>query len=103
MEGASGRWVHRARNFAAHGGSDPRPHFVASFADGVPGYIPPSSEYPLGGYEVLEAHRYYGLPAAFAPGSAERLEAAAIALGRALDTDNNQARPVAGSILGAIN
>lgn len=66
-------------------GAAERPHFVTSFADGVPGYIPPAAEYPFGGYEVLEAHRYYGMPAAFAAGSAERLEALAIALGRGLD------------------
>lgn len=66
-------------------GASGRPHVVTSFADGVPGYIPPRGEYPHGGYEVLEAHRYYGLPAAFAPGSAERLQDAALALGRALD------------------
>lgn len=66
-------------------GADTRPHFVTSFADGVPGYIPPATEYPFGGYEVLEAHRYYGMPAAFAPGSAERLEALAISLGKRLD------------------
>jgi neutral ceramidase len=66
-------------------GTGTRPHFVTCMADGVPGYIPPESEYPSGGYEVLEAHRYYGMPAAFAPGSAERLEAAAIALNAALD------------------
>ncbi len=47
--------------------------FVVSLADGVPGYIPPREAYPAGGYEVAEAHRYYGLPAAFAPGSAEAL------------------------------
>jgi hypothetical protein len=65
-------------------GADARVHFVTGMADGVPGYIPPAAEYPSGGYEVLEAHRYYGLPAAFAPGSAERLEAAAVELGRSL-------------------
>ncbi|MGL4967472.1 MAG: hypothetical protein ACRC67_40015 [Inquilinus sp.] len=48
------------------------------FADGCPGYIPPAGEYRHGGYEVEEAHRYYGLPAAFAPGAAERLVEAAI-------------------------
>jgi hypothetical protein len=52
------------------------------FADGCPGYIPPASEYRHGGYEVEEAHRYYGLPAAFAPGAAERLVEAAIGLTR---------------------
>jgi len=53
--------------------------FVLSLADGVPGYIPARGAYPQGGYEVAEAHRYYGLPAAFAPGSAEALAAAALA------------------------
>lgn len=52
------------------------------FADGCPGYIPPAGEYRHGGYEVEEAHRYYGLPAAFAPGAAERLVEVAIGLTR---------------------
>lgn len=56
----------------------PRTPFVTSLADGVPGYIPPREAHPLGGYEVAEAHRYYGLPAAFAPGSAEALADAVI-------------------------
>lgn len=42
--------------------------FVISLSDGVPGHIPPRSAFPHGGYEVLEAHRYYGQPAAFAQG-----------------------------------
>jgi len=54
--------------------------FIVSFADGNPGYIPPAEAYPQGGYEVLEAHRYYNLPAAFAPGTAEQLQAAALSL-----------------------
>ena len=66
-------------------GESARLHLVTSFADGVPGYIPPAEEYAFGGYEVLEAHRYYGQPAAFAPGSAERIEAAALELGRQID------------------
>jgi hypothetical protein len=52
--------------------------FVVALADGVPGYIPPREAYPEGGYEVAEAHRYYGLPGAFAPGSAEMLADAAL-------------------------
>ena len=56
--------------------------FVISLADGVPGYIPPRDAYPAGGYEVAEAHRYYGLPAAFAPGSAETLASAVVECGR---------------------
>jgi hypothetical protein len=52
--------------------------FVVSLADGVPGYVPAREAYPLGGYEVAEAHRYYGLPGAFSPGSAELLADAAV-------------------------
>lgn len=51
--------------------------FVVCYADDNPGYIPPESEYVHGGYEVDEAHRYYGMPATFARGSAERLSSAA--------------------------
>ena len=61
--------------------STPTP-FVISLADGVPGYIPSRDAYPAGGYEVAEAHRYYGLPAAFAPGSAETLASAVVECGR---------------------
>jgi hypothetical protein len=53
------------------------PAFVISYADAVPGYIPPASEFRFGGYEVDEAHRYIGMPATFAPGSAEALADAA--------------------------
>lgn len=52
--------------------------FIVSLADGVPGYIPSEEAYSSGGYEVAEAHRYYGLPGAFARGSAEALVAAAL-------------------------
>jgi neutral ceramidase len=54
--------------------------FVFAYADALPGYIPPRSEFQFGGYEVEEAHRYIGMPATFAPGSAEALAAAAIDL-----------------------
>jgi neutral ceramidase len=46
---------------------------VIGYADGSPGYLPPAEEFPYGGYEVDEAHRYYGMPAPFAPGAAESL------------------------------
>lgn len=55
------------------------PAIIADFAEDNPGYISPASEYPFGGYEVDEAHRYYGQPAGFAAGSAEALADAAIA------------------------
>lgn len=54
--------------------------FVVGFAEDNPGYIPPESEYAHGGYEVNEAHRYYGQPMGFAPGSAEALAQCAAAL-----------------------
>lgn len=58
--------------------------FVICYAGDNPGYIPPASEYAHGGYEIDEAHRYYGMPATFAKGSAEALSDAALrALGRA--------------------
>jgi hypothetical protein len=46
---------------------------VAGYSDGCPGYLPPAEEYAHGGYEVEEAHRYYGLPGPFAQGASERL------------------------------
>jgi len=54
-----------------------QPALVLSYADGTPGYIPPASEFGFGGYEVDEAHRFIGMPGAFAAGSAERLAQAA--------------------------
>ena len=54
-------------------GRDGEPMFVLGFCEDNPGYIPPESEFQHGGYEVEEAHRYYGQPAPFAPGSAEML------------------------------
>jgi len=54
--------------------------FIIGFADDDPGYIAPSSEYPYGGYEIDEAHRYYGMPSTFARGSAELLADVAVDL-----------------------
>lgn len=67
--------------------------FVISLADGVPGYIPAREAYPEGGYEVAEAHRYYGLPGTFAPGSAERLADAALRCAGNGRRDNSPAHP----------
>lgn len=49
--------------------------FVLAYADDTAGYLPPRPEYPFGGYEVDEAHRFYGTPGRFAPGGAETLAA----------------------------
>lgn len=51
---------------------------VIAYGEGVPGYIAPASEWPHGGYEVAEAHRFYAMPGPFASGSAERLASAAL-------------------------
>lgn len=56
------------------------PVFVLGYADGVPGYFPDRAAYPEGGYEVDDAHRYYGMPSPFVAGSLEELIAAAQAL-----------------------
>lgn len=69
---------------------DGKPLFVLGYADDVPGYIPPRGEYSHGGYEVDEAHRFYGLPAGFAPGSAENLSEAAETAARSLTTTHQR-------------
>ncbi len=55
---------------------------VLGYTDGVVGYLPTWDEYPHGGYEVVDSHRYYGMPAPFAQGSAERLVDAVTRLAR---------------------
>jgi hypothetical protein len=58
----------------------PAPAFILAYCEDNPGYIPPADAYAAGGYEVEEAHRYYDLPATFAPGAAETLRDAALGL-----------------------
>jgi hypothetical protein len=53
---------------------------LVGYANGTVGYLPPREEISKGGYEVLEAHKYYGCPANFAPEAEERVRAASIAL-----------------------
>ncbi|MDC0541339.1 hypothetical protein OAO50_06700 [Paracoccaceae bacterium] len=71
--------------------SSPKPLFILAYADDNLGYIPPESDYSRGGYEIEEAHRFYGLGATVAPNTAEHLaevgcEAAEMA--RVLATQN---------------
>lgn len=54
--------------------------FVLGYTDGCPGYLPSATEYPFGGYEVCDAHRYYGMPGPFAQGALERLVDGAVEL-----------------------
>lgn len=54
---------------------------VAGYTGGVPGYLPyPETHYDAGGYEIREAHRAYGLRAAFTPDAGRLVMAAARAL-----------------------
>ncbi|CAH1653598.1 putative Ceramidase [Hyphomicrobiales bacterium] len=53
---------------------------VVGYAYTNPGYIPPLTAIPDGGYEVDIAWRPYGTPGPFSPGTAEALAEAALAL-----------------------
>lgn len=59
---------------------------VLGYSDGCPGYFPAADEYPLGGYEVTDAHRYYGMPGPFTVGSLEHLVQVAVRLTKELVT-----------------
>lgn len=59
---------------------------VLGYSDGCPGYFPTCNEYSLGGYEVEQAHFYYGMPGAFAQGSLELLVEEAVRLTQELPT-----------------
>lgn len=51
--------------------------FICGFGNDNIGYIPARRAYPHGGYEITEAYRYYGYPAALAPEAGELLVARA--------------------------
>lgn len=60
---------------------------VAGYTNGCPGYLPPACEHEYGGYEVSEAHRYYGMPGVFDISAVDLLEECARGLiGRAGST-----------------
>ncbi len=64
-------------------GAPGRDMLVLGYCNGVPGYVPhPPAEYEHGGYEIEEAHYFYGQPQCFDPGCGPSLVAAAR---RALD------------------
>jgi hypothetical protein len=65
--------VFSATGLAVRAACGTRIAFVLAYADDTAGYLPPAAEYPFGGYEVDEAHRFYGTPGRFAPGTAEAL------------------------------
>jgi len=47
--------------------------FVCGYTNGDIGYVPTRHEYDEGGYEIDEAFKYYGYPAALAPATGEIL------------------------------
>lgn len=53
---------------------------LCGFANGNVGYIPARRAYPLGGYEVADAYKFYGYPSALAPEAGEMIVACAIEL-----------------------
>jgi hypothetical protein len=54
--------------------------FIAGFGNDNIGYIPTRRAYPHGGYEIHDAYKYYGYPAALAPEAGEQYVATAIRL-----------------------
>ena len=73
-----GRRIKAASPFAA-----PRT-LIAGWANDNVGYVPDRDAYPLGGYEVDTASRYYGYPAGWAPEAGDALVDAALRLLRRL-------------------
>jgi neutral ceramidase len=56
--------------------------FIVGYANEGVGYIPDRSAYERGGYEVAEAYRYYGAPAAPAPEAGELIVDASVRMVR---------------------
>jgi len=56
------------------------PHcMLAGWSNGLWGYVPTRRAAASGGYEVVDAHRWYGHPVAWDPASGDRLRVAALA------------------------
>jgi hypothetical protein len=53
---------------------------IVGYANDDIGYLPTRPAYAHGGYEILDAYKYYGYPAALAPEAGEEVVAAAIRL-----------------------
>ncbi len=56
------------------------PVVVCGYTNGNFGYLPPATEIAKGGYEVLEAHKFYGHPNHFADEAEERIRKTAVLL-----------------------
>lgn len=68
--------------------AEPFACLLCGFGNDNIGYIPTRRAYPVGGYEVADAYKYYGYPAALAPEAGEIYVATASALLRALSADH---------------
>jgi neutral ceramidase len=53
---------------------------IGTYTNDDLGYIPSRPEYERGGYEISEAYKYYGYPAALAPEAGEWIVQAALDL-----------------------
>ncbi len=61
-------------------GLQPRSAFICGYANDDIGYLPTRAAYARGGYEINDAYKYYGYPAAVAPEAGEAVVAAALRL-----------------------
>lgn len=59
---------------------DGQPLFLCGFGNDNIGYIPTRRAYPHGGYEIVDAYKYYGYPAALAPAAGEHYVETALQL-----------------------
>ena len=66
--------------FALRAASPAHVTFVAGYTNGCNSYLPVRSSYGEGGYELSSAPMFYGLPAGFASGGAERVVAEVLRL-----------------------
>jgi len=63
---------------------------TAGYSGGVPGYVPyPPEAYHSGGYEIEEAHRFYGRPGVLEPAVGTRIFEAAVAAITAVAPDQS--------------
>ncbi|MBW3625091.1 MAG: neutral/alkaline non-lysosomal ceramidase N-terminal domain-containing protein [Armatimonadetes bacterium] len=67
---------------------------LAAYSNGNVGYLPTREAYPLGGYEVDSAHRYYGYPECVAPEAGELGVETALELLSELNSQTAQERGV---------
>lgn len=65
---------------AIKSGAGKKQVFISSCTNGNVGYIPARDAYAQGGYEIDEAYKYYGYPAAITPEAGEQIVNSALSL-----------------------